>query len=124
MKKALSLLLLLISTTVVFADDKIYSGVFVGGVQGQSFQPCGDEAYWLDATKWVLNPLQTFYKEEVKKADEHVYVTIRGHFHDEELNGKARDYKGIFHISEIYLFSSVVPDSCKISENNSTTENM
>jgi len=122
MQKSLLSLLLLLSTTFLTADDKTYSGLYVYGHEAHSFQPCGEEAYWVDATKWVIEPLQTFYKEETKEPYQTVFVTVRGHFHDEVLNGFATDYKGIFHISEVYLFSSVVPDTCKAVENSTTTE--
>jgi len=122
MKKSLLSLLLLLTTTVLIADDKTYSGLYVYGHETHSFQPCDGEVYWVDATKWVIDPLQKFYKEETKEAYQSVFVTLRGHFHDEVLNGFAANYQGIFHISEVYLFSSVVPDTCRPQESNTTTE--
>lgn len=104
------------------AEDKTYSGLYVYGHEAHSFQPCGEEAYWVDATKWVIAPLQTFYTKESKAPSQTIFVTLKGHFHDEVLNGFAAEYKGIFHISEVYLFSSAIPDTCKALERNRTTQ--
>ncbi len=122
MKNTLLITLLLFFTDTLLAEDKIYSGLYVYGHEAHSFQPCGSEAYWVDATKWVIGPLQTFYKEETREPYQSVYVTVRGHMHDETLNGFAADYSGIFHISEVYLFSSEIPDSCKRETPQSKTE--
>jgi len=109
-------LLLLLITATLSAQDKTYSGIYIKGHEVHTFQPCGGEAQWVDATQWVIKPLDDFYTRETTEAYQPVYVTVRGHKHDEVLNGFAKNYAGIFHISEVYLFSSVVPDTCKVEK--------
>ena len=116
MKNLLFSLLLLLTTSTLLAQDKTYSGIYIKGHEVQTFQPCGGKVQWVDATKWVIKPLDDFYKSATTKAYQPVYVTVRGHNHDEVLNGFAKNYSGIFHISEVYLFSSVIPDTCKVEK--------
>jgi len=117
MRKLLCIFLLLLNANGLMAEDRTYSGLYVQDGDIRTFTPCGDETFWIDATALVISPLVTFYKEEVKTAGEMLYTTVRGHFHHEESVPPASDYSGIFHISEVYLFSSVIPDSCKSKEN-------
>jgi hypothetical protein len=121
-KSLLLSLFLLLSISTLSAQDKTYSGVYIKGHEVRTFQPCGGEVQWVDATQWVIGPLDEFYKSETTKASQPVYVTVRGHKHNEVLNGLEKNYSGIFHISEVYLFSSVVPDTCKHEEHNTTVK--
>ncbi len=107
--------LLLVGVTVSADEDKTYSGLFTITDGVQTFQPCGGDVNWVDATKWVRKPLNTIYKDQ-STDNNPIYITLRGHFHDEVLNGAESKYSGIFHISEVYLYSSVVPDTCKTNE--------
>ena len=120
MKSLFLSLLFLVTTSTLSAEDKTYSGLYIKGHEVHTFQPCGGEAQWVDATQWVIKPLEDFYTSTTTEAYQPVYVTVRGHKHDEVLNGFAKNYSGIFHISEVYLFSSVVPDTCKVDERNTT----
>ena len=122
LKRLLLPLFLLLTTSALSAQDKNYSGVYVKGHEVHTFQPCGGEVQWVDATQWVIKPLEDFYTSTTTEPYQPVYVTVRGHKHNEVLNGFAKNYSGIFHISEVYLFSSVIPDTCEVEEHNTTVE--
>ena len=107
----------------MLADDAIYSGLYVSGKDVESFQPCKKgKTYWADGSELVMEPIKNFYKEEVKTPEQPIYVMVRGHQHFEESKPPVSDYDGIFHVSEVFLFSSVVPDTCASQEENATKE--
>jgi len=114
MKNLFFISLLLLTSNNLSADDKTYSGLYVQSGDVRTFTPCGGETFWADASRLVIKPLKTFYKDEIKEPGQPLYTTVRGHFHHEESLPPVSDYAGIFHISEVYLFSSVVPDTCSV----------
>ena len=122
MKKSLLLLTLLFMSSAV-AADQTYSGVYTYSKDGHTFQHCGGEkVYWLDATPLVVKPLKDFYSSEPREKGTKLYVTLRGHEHFEESTKPANEYDGIYHVSEVYLFSSIVPDSCLVTDTNTSKE--
>ncbi len=122
MKKLLTIFLLLWGSYLLLADDVIYSGLYVSGKDVESFQPCKKgKTYWADGSELVMEPIKNFYKEEVKTSEQPIYVMVRGHFHEEESKPPVSDYDGIFHVSEVFLFSSVIPDGCTTQENNASS---
>ncbi len=121
MKNLLTAFLLLWGSHLLLANDVSYSGLYVSEKNVQTFQPCKGKTYWAEGTELVMKPIKNFYKEEVKTPEQPIYVMVRGHFHEEESKPPVSDFDGIFHISEVFLFSSVIPDSCKVQENNESS---
>jgi len=119
MKNIFFVFVMLLGVNTLFAEDETYSGLYVYGKDVHTFQPCGGQTYWVDGTDLVLSGLKKFYKEEAK-ASQPIYVMVRGHQHFEESKAPVSNYDGIFHISEVFLFSSVIPDSCQKEERNTT----
>ena len=121
--KTISLaLLILLSINTLLAEDKTYSGLYIYGKDVNTFQPCGGKVFWADGSDLVMGPVEKFYKEEAGEPGQAIYVMVRGHRHFEESKPPVSDYAGIIHFSEVYLFSSVVPDTCSSQEENVTKE--
>ena len=89
-------------------------GEYIYGNEVLVFTPCGSkETYWIDISGWVHEPLINYYKANTEKPYQSIYVSVRGHMHDEFTDGFAADYSGIFHISEVYSFAVNIPKECK-----------
>lgn len=112
MKYFVLLIICLLSSSKAFAHDIKLSGTYVWGDEVHTFQPCNQKIYWVDISGWVLDPLLKYYKKNTTAPYQPIYLSVRGHIHNEKSDGYEADYDGIFHISEIYSFTTKIPEGC------------
>ena len=80
----------------------------------RTLQPCNsDKVYWVSASSWTQQPLLEYYKHNVTKPYQPVYIQFRGLILDEKLDGFAADYDGLIRISEIKNRAAKIPEDCQ-----------
>jgi hypothetical protein len=95
-------------------NDRIFTGRFVWGAEVITFQAChSNKVYWVSASSWIQGPLLDFYKNNVTKPYQPVYIQFRGQILDEKVDGFAAYYDGLMRISEIKKTVLQIPEHCK-----------
>lgn len=112
MKTISTFTLLLLIFSNVYAHDTKLSGLYVWSNEVHTFKPCNKEAYWVDISGLVLEPLKEYYIKNTKEPYQSIYISVQGHVHN-ELDGLATDYAGIFYISKIFSYTSEIPKNCE-----------
>ena len=96
------------------ASEQIFEAAYVWGSEVNTLRVCGSNSvYWTDATTWVLEPVVEYYKTHTTEPYTEIHVRFRGHFHDEEVDGVAKQYDGLLHVSEVLEMKAVVPENCR-----------
>jgi hypothetical protein len=114
MKKIMAMACLLVSLSgCTMCGDRNYRGIYTGGHEVNTFQPCGsEETYWVSASSWILSPLKEYVESSKSQPYQPVYLEFRGRLLNENVDGFAENYDGLIRISEINAKRIDMPAGC------------
>ncbi len=108
-------ILILLSSSVAFAHDEPFKGLYYYGPEVDSFKSCNiGDSFWVSHGWGSVNAdLKGFYKRSIKESYQPIYIEFIGHPHNEESDGFEESYDGTVHISKITKMEAVLPSDCK-----------
>ncbi len=107
------MLVLLAPLTGFAAPDTKFDGAYTWGHEVNTFQSCGDsQVYWVSASAPVLDQLKSYHDSVPGAPYRSIYVSIRGEYLDEELDGFAAQYDGLIQVREVLSWDPDVPLEC------------
>ncbi|GDY24968.1 hypothetical protein [Agarivorans sp. Toyoura001] len=88
-------------------------GSFVFGHEAREFIPCGGEALWWQAEPLVTAELLEYYRANIAKPYQAIYVTVQGERLAAQVDGFASEYPAVFEINRVIDWQLTVPSNCQ-----------
>ena len=96
------------------ASSSVLSGMIFYGHEVHTFQPCGDnKTFWIIASTYLRQELQTKSRAIISSPYEAVYVEIEGNIIHQTAAEFAKGYSGTLIINRLYSISRLNDDSCQ-----------
>ncbi|AMO55052.1 hypothetical protein GZ77_00395 [Endozoicomonas montiporae] len=94
------------------AGEMVYRGYYTRGAEVHTFTPCkSDKTYWV-SFDWAGREMSDYYKSNVSKPYEPMFIEFRGHLLNEQVDGFALEYDGLIRISEVKTFGFGEGNQC------------
>jgi len=90
-------------------------GRYSWGHEVNTLQLCdSDQVYWVRCDRPLAARLRAFVEEHTDRPYTPVYIEVNGHLLDEQPDGFAADYDGIFYLKDVLRMTADVPANCPV----------
>lgn len=90
-------------------------GRYTWGHEVNTLQLCGsDQVYWVRCDRPLAARLRAYVEEHTERPYTPIYFEVDGHVLDEQPDGFAADYDGIFYLKAVLRMSADVPANCPV----------
>jgi hypothetical protein len=91
-----------------------HAGLYTWGHEVNVFQPCtSDSTFWVVGERSVLEQLRLVHDSLTEQPYEAVYIRVLGQRTDEEPDGFAEHYDGLFRVDSVLELRRVEPSECE-----------